>query len=172
MHSAVKEEWFDVVDEQDRVIGRELRSVVHARGLNHRAVHILLFNLKDEVFLQLRSPLKDNHPNVWDSSCSGHVDSGEDYDTAANRELEEELGISQFGKHLALIGKIDAREETGREFVHVYRGRHEGPFRLHPDEISEGRFFPSSEVRRALEETPEKFAPAFRYLWPLFFSRD
>lgn len=53
------EEWFDVVNERDEVIGRELRRTVHARGLWHRAVHVLVFDSAGRVFLQKRSMTKD-----------------------------------------------------------------------------------------------------------------
>ncbi|MEP6822650.1 MAG: 16S rRNA (adenine(1518)-N(6)/adenine(1519)-N(6))-dimethyltransferase RsmA, partial [Chthoniobacterales bacterium] len=84
---------FAVVDAADRVIGAAPRSTVHGNNLLHRAVHILLFNDAGEVFLQKRSLLKDRHPGVWDSSAAGHVDAGEEYDDAAERDLKEELGV-------------------------------------------------------------------------------
>jgi isopentenyldiphosphate isomerase len=86
-------ELFDVVDEQDRVLRREARAEVHRQRLLHRAVHILVFNIRGEVYLQRRSAKKDTYPHRWTTSCSGHVDAGEDYDTAAVRELAEELGL-------------------------------------------------------------------------------
>ena len=39
-------------------------------NLRHRAIHILIFNLKGEIFLQRRSIWKDMHPGRWDSSTS------------------------------------------------------------------------------------------------------
>ena len=72
------EEIFDIVNERDEVIGRAPRAEVHARGLLHRAAHMLVFNSRGEVFLQKRSLRKDRQPGVWDSSASGHVDAGED----------------------------------------------------------------------------------------------
>ena len=60
---------------------------VHGNNLRHRAVHILVFNNLGELFLQKRSRWKDRHPRRWDSSAAGHVDAGEEYDVAANREL-------------------------------------------------------------------------------------
>ena len=87
------EEWFDVVNERDEVVGRATRREVHARGLLHRAVHVLVFDKAGRIFLQKRSMTKDMSPGLWDSSCSGHVDSGEDYDTSATRELGEEIGV-------------------------------------------------------------------------------
>jgi len=76
------EEIFDVVNERDEVVGQAPRREVHARSLKHRAVHILVFNARGQVFLQKRSLKKDLHPGVWDSSTSGHLDTGEDYDAA------------------------------------------------------------------------------------------
>jgi isopentenyldiphosphate isomerase len=165
------DELFDVVDENDQVIGQEKRGIVHARNLHHRAVHILIFNAAGEVFLQKRSPWKDLHPNVWDSSCSGHVDSGEDYDPAAAREIGEELGLIPSPK-LTRLFKLSTRPETGWEFVWVYEGRSEGPFALDPDEISDGKFFIPVEVDQWIEKSPRDFAPAFVFLWKKYRSPD
>ncbi|MCS7338324.1 MAG: NUDIX domain-containing protein, partial [Verrucomicrobiae bacterium] len=87
-------EFFDVVNAADEVIGRQPRAEVHRLGLLHRAVHVLVFNSRGQVYLQKRAHTKDRQPGLWDSSASGHVDAGEDYDTAALRELREELGIA------------------------------------------------------------------------------
>ena len=87
------EEIFDVVNDRDEVIDRKPRSEVHRLGLLHRAVHVLVFNSHGQIFLQKRSMKKDRQPGVWDSSASGHVDSGEDYDTTAVREVWEEIGL-------------------------------------------------------------------------------
>ena len=87
------DEWFDVVDERDAVVGRARRREVHAQGLWHRAVHVLVFDAGGRVLLQKRSLAKDLSPGKWDSSCSGHLDAGEDYDAAAGRELREEIGV-------------------------------------------------------------------------------
>jgi isopentenyldiphosphate isomerase len=54
---------------------------------------VLVFNSQGEVYLQRRSATKDTYPNRWTTSCSGHVDAGEDYDTAVLREMAEELGL-------------------------------------------------------------------------------
>ena len=60
---------------------------MHAKQLRHRAVHVLVFDEKGAVFLQKRSMGKDSCPGTWDSSCSGHLDAGEDYDAAAVRDI-------------------------------------------------------------------------------------
>ena len=86
------DELFDIVDHDDRVIGQAPRREVHARHLLHRATHVLVHDPNGRLFLQRRSMAKDTFPGCWDSSCSGHLDAGEDYPAAARRELGEELG--------------------------------------------------------------------------------
>ena len=161
----MSEELFDIVNERDEVIGRAPRSEVHARGLLHRAVHVLVFNSRGEVFLQKRSMKKDRQPGVWDSSSSGHVDSGEDYDACAVRELREEIGL-RLAQTPERLFKLDACEETDAEFVWVYRCESEGPFTLHPEEIDEGGWFAPAEVTRWMAERPEDFASALLLIWP------
>lgn len=49
-------ELFEVVDENNQVIGLQPRALVHARGLRHRAVYCLVFNIQGQLLLQQRSP--------------------------------------------------------------------------------------------------------------------
>jgi isopentenyldiphosphate isomerase len=160
----MSEEIFDVVNERDEVIGRRTRSEVHRLGLMHRAVHVLLLNSRGQTFLQKRSMKKDRQPGVWDSSASGHVDSGEDYNTCAVRELREELGVVLPVPPKRLF-KLAASAETDQEHVWVYRGTSEGPFTLHPDEIESGGWFNSEEVTRWMAQRPQDFASALLVIW-------
>jgi isopentenyldiphosphate isomerase len=159
------EEIFDVVNERDEVIDRRPRSEVHRLGLLHRAVHVLVFNARGQIFLQKRSMAKDRQPGLWDSSASGHVDSGEDYDATAVREVEEEIGL-RLPKTPARLFKIDACAETDQEFVWVYRCESEGPFELNPSEIDRGGWFSREEVSRWMKEKPGEFASALLFIWP------
>ncbi|MEY2494060.1 MAG: rRNA (adenine1518-N6/adenine1519-N6)-dimethyltransferase [Verrucomicrobiota bacterium] len=162
---SVASERFPVVDEQDRVVGDAPRGEVHGNNLRHRAVHIFIFNGRGELFLQKRSRWKDRHPRLWDSSAAGHVDAGEEYDAAANRELQEELGISA---ELSRVAKLGATAQTGQEFIWLYQARHEGPFKLPPAEIEHGEFFPVDVVSAWLKARPADFAPGFVECWALF----
>ena len=161
-----REEWFDVVNARDEVVSRALRREVHARGLWHRAVHVLVFNAAGEIFLQKRSMLKDLSPGLWDSSCSGHLDAGEDYDAAAVRELAEEIGV-RVTEVPARWFRLTACEETGWEFVWVYRLRHDGPFTLQPEEIESGAWMAPADVTRAIATRPQDYCPSFKLLWPM-----
>ena len=158
------EEIFDVVNERDEVIGRETRREVHARGLMHRAVHVLVFNRAGQVFLQKRSLRKDRQPGLWDSSASGHLDSGEDYNACAVRELREEIGLRPAAAPQRLF-KLPASAQTDQEHVWVYRCEAEGPFELQAEEIERGDWFTRQEVDRWMAERPGEFAGAFAVIW-------
>lgn len=164
------DELFDVVDEADRVTGQMPRREVHARGLRHRAVHLLVINRAGRVFLHKRSMAKDLFPGVWDSSAAGHVGAGEDYDGTALRELAEELGCHPEKPPQPLF-KIEARAETGQEFVWVYRVEAEGPFVLQADEIECGEWFSPAAIDRWIAERPQELAPAFLFIWPRVRTR-
>jgi len=163
------EEVFDVVNDSDEVIGHRRRSEVHRLGLQHRAAHVLVFNPRGEVFLQKRSMNKDRQPGLWDSSASGHVDRGEDYDACAVRELGEEIGL-----HLKLppmrLFKLPASADTDQEHVWVYRCEAEGPFELNREEIESGAWFAPDEVTRWMQGRPQEFADAFKIIWKRIMS--
>ena len=158
------DEYFDVVDENDVVIDRQLRSEVHRLGLRHRAVHILVFNERGELFLQQRSLSKDTCPGLWDSSSSGHVDSGESYAAAAVRELGEELGLIP-STPLEPLFDLPASVATGMEFCRVYRVTDPGPFVLQASEVRGGGWFFQWQIDAWLARQPEDFASGFRAVW-------
>ena len=163
------DEWFDLVDSADHVVGRARRAEVHANRLLHRAVHTLVQRRNGDIFLQKRSMGKDTNPGRWDSSSSGHLDSGEDYYPAALRELGEELGIHL--DSLEPIGSLPASKETGHEFVRIYHARHEGPFVLHPKEISDGQWVSISQLQEWLIRAPGDFPECFHGVWREVASR-
>lgn len=156
------DELFDVVDELDAVIGQQRRADVHAQGLLHRAVSVFVFNSSGQILLQLRTATKDEYPLCWTSSCSGHLDAGEDYDTAAVRELQEELGLTTPIERLV---KFDAGPETANEFTVLYRTTADEIPAPEVDEIERVEFVDVDEVSRRVEERPGDFTPPFRTLF-------
>jgi isopentenyl-diphosphate delta-isomerase type 1 len=165
------DEIFDVVDASDRVIGQAPRAEIHARALRHRAVHVFLFNERGELFVQRRAATKDTFPGRYDSSASGHLNSGEDYDAGAVRELQEELGVPLPPARLHKRFKIDACELTGWEFVWAYSVQTREEPRIDPEEIESGAFWPLARVRARLASHPDEFAPSFARLFDEFDQR-
>jgi len=163
----VSEELLDVVNEHDEVVDVKTRGEIHALGLIHRSVHILVFNRKDDLFIQKRSMNKDNEPGLWDSSAAGHVDSGEGYHDCAIRELGEELGIT-VTTSLEQLFRLQASTITGMEHCIVYRTINEGPFELQPEEIDEGAWTRSNEMDRRVYEDDPTLTRVLRFIWKKF----
>lgn len=158
----MQNEYLAVVDDHDRVIDRRLRRDIHAAGLRHRAVHILVFNDQDQLFMQKRSMKKDLNKGLWDTSAAGHVDDGESYDSCAPRELWEELGVETELKDLF---KLAATPALGMEFVQVYHCRHNGPFALASEEIDEGAWLTPFEVSERVHRDDPTLTETFKIIW-------
>lgn len=165
------EEIFDVVNERDEVIGQRPRSEVHRLKLNHRAVHVLVFNRLGHVLLQQRSMLKDCFPGTWDSSASGHLDQGEAYDACAVRELREEIGLT-VAEPPSRLFYLEAEPATGHEFVWVYRSESEGPFILQASEVDRADWFAPEVVTSWIDRRPGDFASAFIVIWRRWLGGD
>lgn len=161
-------EMLDVVDQDDRFITIEKRKEIHRKRLLHRAVHVFVFDEKRRIYLQKRALTKDQDPGRWDSSASGHVDSGESYSVAAVRELEEELGMRV---PLEKVLKVSACERTDGEHSMLFVAElNQGDPRpmANPEEILEGRFFLEDEIWKDMEHNPYKFTSSFRYLFSMY----
>jgi 16S rRNA (adenine1518-N6/adenine1519-N6)-dimethyltransferase len=169
-HGQKATEMFDVVDERNEVIGQKPRGEVHAQGLLHRAVHVFVFDKHGQVYLQLRSHLKDVHPLTWDSSAAGHLDVGESYATCALREVKEELGIEVEATLKA--ADIPATERTGMEFVELHTAQHNGPMKYAPDEIACGQWFKPEVITDWIEARPQDFASGFIECWKAWLARS
>jgi len=162
-------ELFPVVDKNDRILRYAQRADVHGNNLLHRAVHILIFNDADEVYLQQRSRWKDRHPLKWDSSAAGHVTAGENYDETARRELREELGINV---PVRKILKFPASARTDHEFIWLYRGEIHGNPIPRRSEIETGAFFPPTVVDACVAARHENFAPGFMECWKAYRKKQ
>ncbi|MCA8995819.1 MAG: NUDIX domain-containing protein [Planctomycetaceae bacterium] len=152
------EEIFDVCDLHDRVIGQAPRSVVHEKNLLHRAVHIWLWRSDGRLVVHLRSRQKDQFPQCYTSSASGHVDHGESYDQAAKRELWEELKL---GGEISFVCQLPAGPETAYEHTALYFLQSDDEPHPDPQEIErlEERWF--VEILQRVETSPERFTPPF-----------
>ena len=158
------DEVFDVVDQRDRVVGREFRQEIHRRGLLHRAIHIFWIRADGRLCLQRRSYAKDNCPGLLSSSCAGHVDAGEDYPGAAVRELREELGVDVPVAALREIDYAPWHAELGNEFVRSYLLRGDHPVTLAPFEVDSILWRTAAETEAWARSAPELFATPLAHL--------
>ena len=167
MTLSVSQELLDVVDKNDCVIGVKTRGEIHAQGLMHRAVHILVFNSRGDLFIQKRSMLKDENPGQWDTSAAGHVDSGEAYLECAIRELGEELGIETDSEPEFLF-HIEPSELNGMEHSEIYRCLYDGELRLQADEIDGGKWLSEPQMDALVASDDSNLTDILRLIWADF----
>jgi isopentenyl-diphosphate delta-isomerase type 1 len=160
-------EYFWVVDEEDRVIGKETRVKCHKSRLIHRSVYIFLVNSKKEVFIQKRSMAKDLYPGYYTGSATGHVNYGETYDQAALRELDEELGIKA---PLKRLGKFKSFSHVEKEISTLYLCRYDGEIKFNRKEISKGLFMSLRQVESDMESGEKRFALGFKLAFNMYKS--
>lgn len=145
------EELVDVVDAMDRVVRQATRAEMRRDNLLHRAVYIIVRDSAGRVFIHRRTDSKDVYPGYWDVTVGGVVAAGEDYATAARRELAEEIGVVATTPLVTLfpVRYADAATQlVGMAFL----ARHDGPVVLQAEEIAHGEFVPVAEAERVMRE--------------------
>lgn len=120
------DEIIDILDENGNYTGKTcLKSEAHAYGYFHPTVHIWLYTTDKKILLQKRALTKKVFPGLWDISVAGHVAAGESIETAALREIKEEIGIRINSKELEKINirKHQITHKNGiidNEFHHIF----------------------------------------------------
>lgn len=162
-------EYLDIVTEEGEPTGRiRERGLVHRDGDLHRTAHVWIARSGrmggTDILLQKRSRTKESWPGCYDISSAGHIPAGEGYETAALRELREELGISARREELILCGvrKIDWRGQFAgepfldREISRVYLIRREtldiSGLRLQREEVESVRWMDLEECFQGVEQ--------------------
>ena len=162
------DEIVDVVDENDNVIGQELKSKCHTNMILHRNAAILVFkdNFYKEIIIQKRSMKKISNIRKL---CipAGHLSSGEDYITGAKRELQEEMFQGQeLPKKIKFeeLFKIKKSTDKDYEINMVYRIVHPGPFYNDPDEVESYFFEDIKETLKKIKIHPENYTETTIFL--------
>ncbi|KUG29437.1 putative nudix hydrolase yfcd [hydrocarbon metagenome] len=151
-------EHVEFVDGRDRPLGVMSLADVHRQALSHRSVLVLLYDLRGKVYLQKRAATKQFYPGRYDVSASGHVKAGESRLEAAQRELEEELGIT--ARKLRIAATVPASPLTGHEFVTLFHaGKTADEPRPNPQEVSDGMFVDHAELAYMVERFRELLTP-------------
>jgi len=161
------DELFDVIDENDKIIGQEMRSIVHQRGLWHRGAHVLLFTPDEKLIVQQRAKTKSQSPLALDCSVSEHVVAGENYHDAAIRGLKEELGITGVGIQPLTKFKMNYGPNDN-EISMIFKGVAESKnIKFDPEEIERVDAYTIEELQTSLEQNPETFSYWFEqiFLW-------
>lgn len=163
-----------VVDENDTPIGAASKQEIWQKGLWHRIVRIMVEDVEGNILLQKRADTLQLYPGRWDDSAAGHVDEGEDYDDAANREMAEEIGLENvkledFGEYKCQI-KFEWR--TMNRYTKVYRiivDPQTAEFKTNPEEVSELKWFTLAEAKALVKNQPDHVTDGLRDVIEKFY---
>ncbi|WP_099304677.1 NUDIX hydrolase [Bacillus sp. Marseille-P3800] len=84
------------------------RKIAHEKGLWHQTFHLWIMDVsehKPQLYLQLRSQIKKDFPNLFDITAAGHL-LAEETPLDGLREVEEELGLSLTEEDISFIGQF------------------------------------------------------------------
>lgn len=164
-------EYFDLYT-KDRV----KTGAVWQRGLPlpkdfyHLAIHVCIFNASGEMLIQQRQSFKEGWANRWDLSCGGAALAGENSQTAAEREMHEELGL-----------KISLEANRPVMTIHFHEGFDDiytlvqdvslDKLTLQPDEVQQVKWAMQEEIYDMIDDG--RFIPYHKGLIAaLFYMRN
>ena len=160
------EEQVVLVSEKDEVLGLMDKMQAHENGILHRAFSVFLFNEQGEILLQKRAASKYHSPNQWTNAVCSHPRNEETYLNAAQRRMQEELGIeAEITPKFHFIYKADVGQNLWEhELDHVFTGTYEGEFKLNNEEVAEVKYVSMEELELEMTETPEHFTEWFKII--------
>ncbi len=86
--------------------------------LRHRCTYIAVVDSRDRILVHRRADWKDVYPGWWDLAFGGLCGVGEDWVSAARRELAEEAGLT--GEALWPLGRVHYEADDGLVLGEVY----------------------------------------------------
>lgn len=148
---AMEDEYLDLVDADDNVIGKKLRSEIYAERLsNFRVVNAFVINSEGKLWIPLRSLNKRIYPSCLDMSMGGHVESGEEYDSSFKRELAEELRIDAEVTPWKMLGNLTPADGVSA-FMRVYEIQYDVVPNFNTDDFVEYWWMTPEEVVAKVE---------------------
>jgi isopentenyldiphosphate isomerase len=163
------DELMDLVDKNDVVIGQKNRESITSEEI-YRMTIIWVEDGKGNVLIHKRVASKKKYPSCWENAAGGGVLSGESYEQAAIRELEEEIGIANVV--LTPVAKTPIETEGGIRFCQWFKAIIDLPlesFTPEPREVAELKWIKKSYLLADRDANPDKYMPSSAY-WRELFS--
>lgn len=161
-------EYWDIYDIERVKTGRTMiRGSEFEDNAYHLVIHVCIFNDKNEMLIQQRQPFKEGWPNMWDITVGGSAVAGDTSQTAAEREVLEEIGLK-----LALNGTrphLTINFDRGFDDIYLIEKNVDiNELILQPEEVQAVKWAGRDEILMMIENGD--FIPYYPELINLFFQ--
>ena len=160
----MREEKVVLVDKQDKQIGLMNKQEAHIKGVLHRAFSVFVFNSNNELLLQQRAYEKYHSAGLWTNTCCSHPREGESTIDAANRRLDEEMGmrcnlekVFDFIYHAKMPNDL-----IEHEFDHVFFGFTDSYPLINKKEVSSYKYMHLNDLKVDISENPDIYTEWFK----------
>lgn len=163
----MKKDYVILVDENDKEIGKAEKMEAHEKELLHRAISVFIFNRKGEWLLQRRAFNKYHSKGLWTNTCCSHPAPGETSLQAANRRLQEEMGLAApLNKlfHFTYKEKLD-NHLTEYETDHVFVGITDENPQMNSNEVVANKYLDFEHLHTDVLKNPENYTVWFRKIY-------
>jgi isopentenyl-diphosphate Delta-isomerase len=155
-----------LVDELNNELGLMEKQEAHQKALLHRAFSVFIFNSDGLLLLQQRAAEKYHSGGLWTNTCCSHPRAGETTMQAAQRRLQEEMGIDS-----ELTERFHFRYQTPfenglseHELDFVYTGIFDGTPIINPAEVMNYKWIVIDSLIEEVHKHPEKFTSWFQII--------
>ena len=150
-------ELWDVYNEERIRTGRTMvRGRQMKPGDYHLIVHIAIINSQGQMLIQRRQLTKKGWAGKWDISVGGCAMKGESSKQAAQRELQEELGIDLCFEEKRAAFTINFKE--GFDDIYIFNGDYDlSELSLQENEVLAVKWVQSDEIMDMIDR--DEFVP-------------
>ena len=147
------DEMLDLVDDNDEVIAQKNRSEIYASGArNFRVINAFLMNDQNQVWIPRRSPDKKLFPLCLDASVGGHVQAGETYLQAFERELQEELNLSAQDVSYSFVVYLNPKKNNVSAHMNVYLINHNHTLNYNTEDFQDSMWITIPELQKVIQQ--------------------
>ena len=166
------EEKVILVDKNDNQVGLMPKLEAHEKGFLHRAFSVFIFNNKYQLLLQKRASSKYHSGGLWTNTCCSHPREDEDTLDAANRRLNEEMGIkTSLRKVYDFIyeAKLD-NNLIEHEFDHVFYGLYDEDPIINKDEVDDFKWIDMETLNDSIIKNGDNYTVWFKIAFEYFYN--
>ena len=157
-----------LVNKKDQEIGTMEKMEAHQKGLLHRAFSVFILNSKGEMLIHRRALGKYHSPGLWTNTCCSHPRPNETVLDAANRRLDEEMGmVESLSEVVSFVyhHKFD-NGLVEHEFDHILTGISDALPSINEDEVDSYKYMGIEELEQSMKQNPDDYSIWFKLAYP------